>query len=121
MTERPTPTAIARAFTEAWASHHMDTAADYVAQDVVFDGPLAGHTTGIDAYLAGLNAFARAVTGLTIHAAFGDDDQALIMYEVTTGPFGVLTCAELLTIRGGKIQADRLTFDTYKVRQTSAG
>jgi hypothetical protein len=121
VTALSTPVAIARAFTEAWASHDMDTASAYVAEDVVFDGPIAGHTVGAEAYTQGVVTFARAVTGLTILAAFGDDTQALIMYEVTTSPFGALTCAELLTIRDGKIQADRLTFDTYKVRQAAAG
>jgi hypothetical protein len=63
-----------------------------------------------------LNTFAQAVTGHNIHAAFGDDQQALIMYDAITAPFGTLTSAELLTIRDGKIQADRLTFDTYPIR-----
>ncbi len=120
MTEQLTPVAIARAFTEAWTSHDMETAARYVAEDVDFDGPIAGHTTGIEAYMQGLAAFARAITGVQVLAAFGDEEHALIMYEVTTGPFGTLRSAELLTIRDGKIQADKLTFDTYKVRQASA-
>jgi SnoaL-like domain len=108
MTERSTPVAIARAFTEAWTSHDMDTAARYLADDVVFDGP-ASHSTGAQAYMEGLNGFAQRVIGMQMLAALGDDTQALIMYEVTT-PAGTLTCAEHLTIRGGKIQTDRLTF-----------
>ncbi len=108
MTEPATPVAIARTFTEAWTRHDMDTAARYLADDVVFDGP-ASHSTGKTAYLEGLNAFARTVSGMTLLAALGDDTQALIMYEATT-PAGTLTCAEHLTFRGGKIQTDRLTF-----------
>lgn len=116
MTEHPTPLAVAIAFTEAWTRHDMDTAADYLAADVIFDGPVAGHLTGAEAYMEGLTPFAQAVTDMRMIAALGDDEQALIMYEATTGPFGTLTCAEHLTIRDGKIQADRLTFDTYKLR-----
>jgi SnoaL-like domain len=121
VTEPTTPLAIAIAFTKAWTSHDMETAASYVAEDVEFDGPIAGHTTGIDAYMQGLSAFAPVVTGMRIIAAFGDDTQALIMYDLTTAPFGTLRTAELLTVKDGKIQEDKLTFDTYKVRQASAG
>jgi limonene-1,2-epoxide hydrolase len=118
MTKQSTPAAIARAFTEAWTSHNMDTAASYVADNVVFDGPL-GHTDGKQAYIDGLNGITQAValTGVKIIAAFGDDTQALIMYELLTERFGALTCAKLFTIRDGKIQTDRLTFDSYPLRK----
>ena len=49
---------------------------------------------------------------MRIIAALDDDDQALVMYEVTIGPSVTVTCAEHLTIRDGTIQADRPTFDT---------
>src|SRR5690348_17362289 len=118
MTEQ-SAAAIARAFTEAWTSRDMDTAARYIADDVVFDGPL-GHTVGKKAYIEGLNGIAQAValTGVKIIATFGDDSQALIMYEVLTGRFGALTCAKLFTIRDGTIQTDRLTFDSYEIRKS---
>lgn len=116
VTEHSTPAALARAFTEAWASHDLDTAAGYLADDVTFQGPVAGQLTGKQAYMAGLTPFARNTTGLNILAAFGDDSQALIMYEAATATSGTLTCAELLTFRDGKIVADRLTFDTFPVR-----
>ena len=40
MAEHATTVDIARAFTEAWTSHNIDTAARYLAEDVVFDGPV---------------------------------------------------------------------------------
>ncbi|HEX6818692.1 MAG TPA: nuclear transport factor 2 family protein [Ktedonobacterales bacterium] len=109
MTEQSTSTATARAFTEAWTSHDMRTAASYLAEDVVFDGP-ANRSQGVAANLEGLNTFAQAVTGLRILAVHGNDDQALIMYEVTMGPRGVVRGAELLTFRDGKIAEDKLVF-----------
>lgn len=122
MTEHSTPVAIARAFTEAWTSRDMDTAASYLAEDVVFDGPL-GHVSGKKAYVESLNGLAQAmaVTGMRVVAVFGNDTQALIMYELITGRFGTLTCAKLLTFRDGKIQTDRLTFDSYEVRKAQGG
>ncbi len=120
MTARPTPLAVGLAFTEAWTSHDLASAARYVADDVVFDGPMA-HLTGFEAYMEGLARFAQAITGMQVVAAFGDDEQGLIMYEVTTGPFGTLRCAECFTVTDGKIQTDKLTFDTYKIRAAAAG
>lgn len=120
MNEHSTPAAIARVFTEAWTSHDMETAATYLADDVVFDGPIT-HTKGKQAYIEALSRFAGAVTGVTILAAFGDETQAIIMYDLATGPFGTLPSAELLTFRDGKIAADRLIFDTYATRMAQAG
>ena len=119
MTAHPTPLAVALAFTEAWTGHDLTTAAGYLAEDVVFDGPM-NHSTGAEAYLAGLATFARAVAGMRIVAALGDDEQSLVMYEVTTGPFGTLRCAERFTVTDGKIRTDTLTFDTYPVRSAAA-
>lgn len=122
MTEQQASATIARAFTEAWTSGDLDTAARYVAEEVVFDGPL-GHVEGKQAYLEGLKGLAQAVdlTGARVLAAFGDDSQALIMYDLITGRFGTLTCAKLLTIRDGMIQTDRLTFDAYEIKKARNG
>lgn len=38
------------------------------------------------------------------------------MYELSTGPLRA-TYAELLTFHEGKIQTDRLIFDSYPMRQ----
>lgn len=118
MTEHTHPVAIASAFTEAWTSKDLERAATYVAGDAVFDGPL-GHAEGKREYMEGISRLANIVTGLNILAAFGNNSQALIMYELTTEQYGVLTCAKLFTIRDGKIAQDRLTFDSFPMRTAS--
>ncbi len=106
---------IARTFTEAWSSGDMETAASYLADDVTFDGPV-NHSQGKQDYLTGLSAFAQRASDLNILATLGDDDQAIIMYELSTGPLRA-TYAERLTFHEGKIQTDRLIFDSYPMRQ----
>ncbi|MER8971449.1 MULTISPECIES: nuclear transport factor 2 family protein [unclassified Mesorhizobium] len=69
---------IATAFTKAWTSHDLETAANYVADDVVFDGPMQ-RSTGKDPYLKGLTKLSQDVTGVRVIAAFGDENQALLM------------------------------------------
>ncbi len=118
MTEQTASAATVRAFTEAWTSQDYETAGRYLTDDVVFDGPL-GHVEGKNDYLESLKGLSQSlgVTGVRVLAAFGDEAQALIMYELVTDKAGPLTCAKLLTLRDGKIERDRLTFDSYKVRQ----
>lgn len=112
------PVAVARAFSEAWTRGDMETAVRYVGQDVVFDGPM-GHVEGKATYIESLVGLRRAldVTGARIVAVYGDDTQALIMYELLTSRFGALLCAKLLDVRDGTIHSDRLTFDSYSVRK----
>ncbi len=114
-----TPAEIAVAFTAAWTSHDMAAARGYLAEGVVYDGPV-NHVVGVRGYIDALERFASAVTGLEIIAVLGDEEQAMIMYEVSTGPFGTLTCGEHLTVQEGKIQTDRLAFDTYAIRTAQA-
>lgn len=65
-----------------------------------------------------LTDLGRNVAGFRMIAAFGDEEQALIMYDLLTGPYGVLMCAKHLIVRGGKIERDKLTFDSYLIRKT---
>ena len=41
------------------------------------------------------------------------------MYDLTTRYYGNLTCAKLLTIRNGKIERDKLTFDSHPIRSST--
>jgi hypothetical protein len=119
VTEYLSPVEVAVAFTRAWTSHDMAAAAKYVADDVVFEGPMT-QTSGAQPYLAALSRFAKTVTGMRILAALGDAEGAMIMYEVDTGQAGVLRAGERFVIRDGQIQTDMLVFDTDKLRQAQA-
>jgi hypothetical protein len=119
MTKHTTPLDVAIAFTEAWTNQDMKTAAGYVAEGVLFEGPLQ-QSAGAEPYLKGLTGLARDVIGFRMISAFGDKDQALLMYDLITRPYGTLTCAKHLTVRGGKIQRDKLTFDSHQIRKAKA-
>jgi hypothetical protein len=115
MGEVTKPLEVALVFTHAWTSHDLNKAGSYVAEDVVFDGPLQ-QSTGIAPYLEGLTKLSEAVKAFDLIAAFGDDEKALLMYRLHTEPFGILTCAKCLEVRGGKIVKDVLAFDSHRVR-----
>lgn len=116
MTEKTTPIDIAVAFIETMVSHDMHTAAGYLAEDVVFEGPLTRFTTA-ESYLQALDQFAQAVDAVNILATIGDADRAMVVYEMETVPFGTLRAMEYFTIRDGRIHTDNMVFDTYEVRK----
>ena len=109
------PVEIAEAFTRAWASGKLEEAARYVADDVVFDGPMQ-KSTGLKPYIEGLTKLSQAVIGVRMIAAYGDDEHALLMYDLLTEAYGTLTCAKYLTVRDGRIARDQLTFDSHNIR-----
>jgi hypothetical protein len=115
MSTHKQPLEIALAFTKAWTHHNLEEAAKYVAEDVVFDGPMQ-QSSGSEAYLEGLTRLSGDVTNYALIAAYGDQKEALMMYELTMSSGVVLTCAKHLVIQGGTIRHDTLTFDSKKLK-----
>lgn len=114
-----TPADVARAFIEAWGRQDLAAMRQWLADDMTFEGPTA-QITGADAFLTAAAQFGQAVTGAEVLAVLGDDRQAIVMYDMRTGPFGTLRAADHLVVQDGKITADKLVFDTYAVRTAEA-
>jgi ketosteroid isomerase-like protein len=115
MTQTSQPADIAVAYLEAFGSRDMTAAAGYIAGDIEFESP-RGKLAGAASYLAAVGEFAQAVHGVDIIAVLGDDDRAMVMYDMKTGPFGTLRAADYFVVRDGKITSDLLVFDTFEVR-----
>lgn len=106
---------VARSYLAALDTHDMATVARYLAEDVVFDSPIQHHTS-ITTLLPALAAFGEIQTGdIRMIAAFGDQEQALVLFDVPTGPFGSLRTAVHYTVRDGKIQTANPVFDATAV------
>lgn len=109
--------ALARAHLEAWSNQDLESVRRNLAEDVQFFSP-AGLLAGVDEYMnapRGLAQFARQVVpgSLRVIAAIGDDQNALIMYQVDTegGPIGAKTFPTAQTWHlndEGKIQVERI-------------
>jgi hypothetical protein len=109
--------ALARAHLEAWTNHDLDTARANLADDVQFYSP-AGTLVGIDQYMnapRGLSQFARQVVpgSLRVMGAMGDEQNALIMYEVSAGDGSVglkvfPSAQTWLLDEHGKIKVERI-------------
>ena len=115
MTDHTKPVDIARSFIEAFGRGDTTTVARLLAADVVFESPRVT-IRGADPVAAAIGEFARAVTGVDIISALGDDERATVVYEMRT-PFGPIRAVDHVVVRDGKITSDLLVFDTYELRK----
>ena len=100
----------ALAYYQAWTSHDLDTAMSYIADDIVCDAP-AGRLQGAEAYRGFMGPFVQVLTGSTMIAAFGDDETAMVMYDIETVPVKSAPGAECVTVKDSKITYSRFIFD----------
>ena len=100
----------ALAYHRAWTSHDMDTAMNYIADDIVCDAP-AGRLEGAEAYRNFMAPFVDMLKNSSLVAAFGDDDTALVMYDTETVLVASAPAAECVTVRNGRIVHSRFIFD----------
>jgi hypothetical protein len=103
---------IAAAFLDAWTGQDFETAGGYLAGDFTFDGPIA-HYRSAREFLTGSRGFAARLTGTWSRvAAFGDQRQALLLYDLHLADGSAMRVADYYTVTGGKIQAEQILWDT---------
>ncbi|WP_433329089.1 nuclear transport factor 2 family protein [Spirillospora sp. CA-294931] len=119
MTVRATAADVATTFIKAFGAGDMATVAECLAEDVVFESPRV-RAEGIDAVTAVIGQFTQVVEGVDVIAALGDAEQAMVIYDMRTGPFGTLRVVDHLVLRDGKIISDVVVFDTHEVRKAEA-
>jgi ketosteroid isomerase-like protein len=101
---------IALAYYEAWTTHDLDRAMTYIADDIVCDAP-AGRLEGAQAYRGFMAPFVQILTAAELIGAFGDEEQAIIVYDTRTVPVASAPAAECVTVKNGKIVSSRFIFD----------
>jgi hypothetical protein len=125
MTESTSPALdVALAYHHAWTSHDLDKAMTYIADDIVCDAP-AGRLEGAAAYRNFMGPFVQILNASELVAAFGDDENAVVMYHTETMPVQSAPGAECVTVKDGKIVHslfifDRTPFDAVRKAQAAA-
>ena len=103
---------VASAFLDAWTAGDFEQAGHYLADGFVFDGPIA-HYRSAREFLAGSRAFVEKITpGWTTVSAFGDDREALLLYDLHLATGAARRIADRYTVSDGKIQAETILWDT---------
>jgi len=111
---------IANRYYDAWRLRAGDMSGVPLAEDLVFTGPVADFTDaqGFRAMAAQAGAGVRSFTVRHQFAA-GDLVCSVIDWEMDPVP-GMMTSAEVLTIRDGKIMRGELIYDGEQLRRAMA-
>jgi len=106
---------VARAYHLAWTAHDFDAARRFLAADLATDVPINTYA-GRDDFAAAVASFGALAEHVDLLAEFGSGDQALLLYDMHTQPYGRFRVAEHFTVSGGLIQRIRHVHDTAVLR-----
>jgi hypothetical protein len=102
--------AIARTYVYAIADKNVDAIIGVSADDVVCTSPI-GRVAGTQKFREFHDGFARMIKKVTVLAAYGDDDHAVIVYSAETHPVPNAVIAELIKVENGKIASTDVIYD----------
>jgi len=103
-----------RTYLERFTSGDVEGAAELLAEEFAFDGPIL-QAKGKAEFLAGSATAASMARGCTIHHQWADGDDVCSVYDFkieTPAGAGAIAMAEWSVIRDGKLVSSRLLFDT---------
>jgi hypothetical protein len=107
---------IATGFLDALTAKDIGRAGDYLAKDFTFDGPMA-HYGSAAAFLSEAGSFVATIApGWKKIAAFGDERETLLLYDLTLSSGAAWRIADHYTVREGKIQTETILWDTCGLR-----
>jgi len=114
---------VAEAHVKAWSEHDWDASQKLLAEDVRVEvsttQPIMSpvDTTGVEAYMHGLHAFADPVVkgSAEIHSAVGDDKTAVVLVSVKTeipgqGPMDLHGARLYALDDSGRIKHEKVIF-----------
>jgi ketosteroid isomerase-like protein len=105
---------IFRTYLERFAGGDVAGAADLLAEDFEFSGPIL-QSSGKEKFLSGSATAAAVARGCEIHRQWVDGDAVCSIYDFrleTPVGAGSIPMAEWSVIRDGKLVSSRLIFDT---------
>jgi ketosteroid isomerase-like protein len=103
-----------RSYLERFTSGDVDGAAELLADDFTFVGPILQANDKAE-FLAGSSGLGTVVRGCDIHRQWVDGDEVCSIYDFkieTPAGAGSILMAEWTIIRDGKLVSSRLLFDT---------
>jgi len=101
---------IARNYVDAIATKDVDTILSISAEDVVCTSPI-GQTTGLERFRAFQDGFAKMITNVTVLAVYGDNEQAVVVYDAETHPVPHAIVAEFIKVKNGKLASTDVIYD----------
>jgi ketosteroid isomerase-like protein len=106
-----------RAYLDRFASGDLDGAAELLADDFEFNGPML-QAQGKDAFLEGASGLKPVVRGNRMLRQWEDGEEVCSVYEFnvqTPAGAGSIPMAEWARVRDGKLVSARVLFDTAQM------
>lgn len=101
---------VANTYIKAIAEKDVEGILSVSADDILCTSPL-GQIAGTAAFRKFHEGFGRMLKKITVLAAFGDDEQAVIVYRADTHPVPEAITAEQIVVKDGKIVSTRVIYD----------
>ena len=101
---------VANTYVQAIADKDVEKILSVSADDILCNSPV-GQLEGSAAFRKFHEGFAQMLKKITVLAVFGDDEQAVIVYEADTHPVPKAMTAEYIVVKHGKIVSTRVIFD----------
>ncbi len=112
-----TPISQGEAYYKSVGEKNLEKVSAFLAQDVEFYSPMAT-LQGKEAVTTATSHFMDAISSLTIRAKFGDEHEALIVYEVAIpGVSNAFPGASWLRFKDDKIVRIQLFYDASLMQQ----
>lgn len=106
---------VARSYHRAWTGCNFDEADRYLSDDLETDVPINTYASKAD-WLEAVRGTRQITSNVHLLAEFGNDDEALLLYDMLLDPIGDLRVAEHFVVADGRIVKIRHVHDTAALR-----
>lgn len=106
---------VARAYHQAWTRSDFQEADGYLSEDLETDVPINTYRSKSD-WLDAVRGTRQIASRVHVLAEFGNDDEALLLYDMLLDPIGDLRVAEHFVVAEGRIVKIRHVHDTAALR-----
>ncbi len=112
--------AVVRRYHESWTSRRFDDAAALLAEELGVEVPINEYPTR-EAFVQALTAFGGMVERVELLSELAEDDEAMLLYDLTVASLGPLRVVEHFTVKEGRIARLRQIHDTVAIRAAGLG
>jgi hypothetical protein len=105
----------ARGYHDAWTSGRFEEAGQYLDEHLLIEVPVNTYD-GRESFMRAVAGFGQIASEVTLLAELGDDDDAVLIYDMTVPGLGRLRVAEHFTVTNGLIGRLRQVHDTAGLR-----
>ncbi len=106
----------ARAYHDAWTAHRFERATALLSDSLRVEVPINTYPTK-HSFTTALAGFGATVDQVDLLAAIGDDQEAMLLYDLHNARLGTMRVAEHFTVSAGQITRLRQIHDTAVIRQ----